>query len=523
MAIHKMKKVWEYIDGTLQEFRCCFSREATFQWFLVAVIGMMVRSDHHGVTSIVRELIIDPNKYTCLIHFFHSSGWTLEKLQKKWINIIQKSGNIFRLDGLIVLLGDGVKQAKEATRMPGVKKLRQESEDSSKSEYIRGHMFGGLGVLVGGLAKQFCLPLSLCLHDGVKTIQEWDNSEYKEDSHVSRLVREACKIAQTMNEQCLLLLDRYFLTQPALKSITEATEDNGGKSPVILITRPKDNYTAWFKPDPQPALAPEGGGTAGKAGKPKRGPKPKTDKESTAPKKEKPPLGEKVKIFDLFRTKAKEFTKTTLMLYGDCEEVGIFYANLFWGRDLFQELRFVFVNRDGDYSVFVSTALDMDPGRIVELYCYRFKIETFFRAFKQTMSGFGYHFWTRRMPAFNIFATVEAMEQKIQDVTAKVSKDSITTTLNAIEGFVMFACIAMGIIQLCSLRFTNEINHNENRWMRTNNKGIPAEETTMVNLRFALPYLFHKCQNLALVKAIKARQADKTTVDIFDEILDETA
>jgi len=226
---------------------------------------------------------------------------------------------------------------------------------------------------------------------------------------------------------------------------------------------------------------------------------------------------------DIFTLKAKEFTETNLTMYGNLEQASIYCVNLLWGRELYQELRFVFVNWNGTKSVFVSTALDMAPGRVVELYCYRFKIETFFRAFKQSMAGFGYHFWTRRLPVFSIFSTVEAMEQKIQEVAAKVSKDSIISTYHAIEGFVMFACIAMGLIQLCSLRFANEINSNEKRWTRTNNKGVPAEETTMVNLRFTLPFLFNKCQDLALVRAIKDRQAVEETQQIFDQVLEKLA
>ena len=159
MAIQKMKKMWRYINDILLQFRACFSREATYQWFLIVVVGLMTRSDHLGVSSIIRELLIDPKKYPSLIHFFHSTAWTLERLQGKWIDIIKNSGYLFRLQGFIVLIGDGVKQAKESRRMPGVKKLRQESEDSSKSEYIRGHFFGGIGVLVGSVAKLFCLPV----------------------------------------------------------------------------------------------------------------------------------------------------------------------------------------------------------------------------------------------------------------------------------------------------------------------------------------------------------------------------
>ena len=409
--------------------------------------------------------------------------------------------------------------------MPGVKKLHQESEDSSKSEYIRGHFFGGLGVLVGSLVKLFCLPLSMTLHDGNETILGWEGSEYKEDSHVKRLVSEACTIAQSLGETCLLLLDRFFLTQPALEAIKEAAERNGGIWPVILITRPKDNYTAWYKPDTQTAAAPGGdAGVNNKTKKNKRGRKPKANSTGDKPKKEKPPLGEKVKIMDIFRLKAEHFTKATFTLYGEREEVSYFCVNLLWGRELYQELRFVFViNFDDVKSVFVSTALDMDPQKIVEAYCFRFKIETFYRAFKQSMAGFGYHFWTRRLPSLDIFIKAEAMEQKIREVTAQISKDSIISTYHAIEGFVMFACIAMGIIQLCSLRFADIINRSECRWTRTNNKSVPTEETTMINLRFSLPTLFRKCDELALVRSIKARQTIEVIEQSFESDLSESA
>jgi len=60
---------------------------------------------------------------------------------------------LYRECGRAVLVGDRVKQAKEGRFMPGVKKLFQESEDSSKPEYIFGHMFGGLGILAGSLSK----------------------------------------------------------------------------------------------------------------------------------------------------------------------------------------------------------------------------------------------------------------------------------------------------------------------------------------------------------------------------------
>ena len=59
--------------------------------------------------------------------------------------------------------------------MPGVKRLHQESENSGKTEFIFGHMFGFIGVLVGNGDKLFCLPLSASLHDGDKLMRKWED------------------------------------------------------------------------------------------------------------------------------------------------------------------------------------------------------------------------------------------------------------------------------------------------------------------------------------------------------------
>lgn len=103
-----MIKIWIYINAILGEFRGCFTRKAAFAWFMIAVVGLMTRSDHLGVTSVMRKLLLDPNKYTCLIHFFHSSAWSLGPLQQKWLEIVKASGLACYIHGRIVLIGDGV-------------------------------------------------------------------------------------------------------------------------------------------------------------------------------------------------------------------------------------------------------------------------------------------------------------------------------------------------------------------------------------------------------------------------------
>ena len=166
----------KFIDTILIQFRSCFSRIAAFEWFVVTVVGLMVRSDHLGVTSIIRDLSLSSRLYESMIHFFHSSAWALESLQATWARIVCRTATLVTINGRIIFVGDGMNQGKEARHMPGVKKLYQDSENSSKGEYIFGHLFGAIGVLVGTSQKRFCLPLSMQLQAGIKTIFGWASS-----------------------------------------------------------------------------------------------------------------------------------------------------------------------------------------------------------------------------------------------------------------------------------------------------------------------------------------------------------
>lgn len=56
--------------------------------------------------------------------------------------------------------------------MPGVKKLHQDSEDSSKGEYIFGHLFGAVGAVISKSNRFFCIPLKINIQDGLQSAAE---------------------------------------------------------------------------------------------------------------------------------------------------------------------------------------------------------------------------------------------------------------------------------------------------------------------------------------------------------------
>jgi hypothetical protein len=72
--------MYKLIDNILTQFRSCFKRNSTFANFVIIVIGMLLRKEFRGVSSIVSSLRLKPQCYDDLIHFFRSTviffSWT---------------------------------------------------------------------------------------------------------------------------------------------------------------------------------------------------------------------------------------------------------------------------------------------------------------------------------------------------------------------------------------------------------------------------------------------------------------
>lgn len=163
------------IDEILHQFRICFKRKETFAWFVIIVVGILIRPDLRGISSIVGCLSLDPRYYESMLHFFRSQAFELGSLKRKWQDITLSNIDPVKIDGSIVMIGDHIKVAKEARHMPGVKKLHQDSENIGKAEYIFGHQFGMAGILADGKTMQ-CIPVDIELQDGTEEIDRLKES-----------------------------------------------------------------------------------------------------------------------------------------------------------------------------------------------------------------------------------------------------------------------------------------------------------------------------------------------------------
>lgn len=476
------------------DFRSCFSRKATFEWFIVIVIGLMVRTDSLGVTSVIRGLLLSVD-YMGLIGFFRSSAWKLETLTARWCGLVKQYAPLEIQGNAVVMVGDGVKKSKEGRRMPGVKRLHQESGNSSKAEYIWGHLFGGIGILAEKAGKSFCIPLALILHDGVKTIFGWkDKDEIKKDegtenttccgkgqdnerqsSHVIEMIILAGNLAREIRQNAILLLDRYFLSIAALLQL-EIHNANPDNPTIHIVTKAKDNCTAYHLPEI----------IAGKRGRPRK-------------------KGVTVKLFKLFESAADRFTSVNALLYGKPEDIRYYCLDLLWGKGLYKMLRFVLVEYGGMRTILVSTDLTLAPLAIIQLYGKRFGIELMFREMNQVVCSFGYRFWSKYMPKLNRFKK-KTDPDPLDRVSDPKAQKRIKLAVKAIEGFLFCSIVVTGLLQMVSLQFSGTSELSNLRYLRTRRNSVVSEATVADHLKRNIFWFLYHQPELPIVKIISSKQ-----------------
>ncbi|MFL1676656.1 hypothetical protein [Paenibacillus dendritiformis] len=214
----------------------------------------------------------------------------------------------------------------------------------------------------------------------------------------------------------------------------------------------------------------------------------------------------KYKLADLFQTRAVDFQTATVTIYGKEETVTFLCLDLLWGQGFYQELRFVLVRHGERLSILVSTDLALEATEIITLYGYRFKIECTFREMKQVIGAFGYRFWSSSIPKLNRYHR-KGESDPLEQVTDEQHRKRTRLTLQAIEGFVMCSCIAVGVVQLLALRFSGRTPALFFRYLRPPSKSIVSEATVVAYLRKSIFRLFAQNPHVALTEIIRSKQA----------------
>ncbi len=464
------------ISFILLSFRNCFSRGASFNWFVIVVMGFIVRLDHHGVTSIIRWLSLDVSCYNALLAFFRTSSWTMSGVQKKWLEIVLSRCPLPTIAGRLIMIGDGIKISKEAKKMPGVKRLHQESDNSGKSPYIYGHHFGVIGLLAGWLSKKaFCVPLCAELHEGAKDLRKLQNKpepvvKGREKLSVTTLMaRLAVETAINLGVHAVLVLDAYFAVGPVFLVLKDAV-DAEGRRLLHLVTRAKNNVVSYEDPPPK----------GGRRGPPRK-------------------YGDKLKLSTLFTERHEQFRETSIEIYNKRKTVLLLSLDLIW-KPVGEKLRFVLVMDGAERFVLMCSDVNLPPEDIVVAYGYRFKIEVTFKVLKHLMGAFSYHFRTRAWPKIG-----KDNKSDISNCLESYPRMLIEETMNAIEGFVNFGCIAVGILQTLSMTFHETIWDQYSGWLRTVTSTTPSEETVKLVIQEEFYYNSRSFKNTAIYRIIRSK------------------
>ncbi len=197
-----MRELYQRLEQIMVQFRPVFRRTATFEWFVLLLWGILLSRQAPAVTSYLNALGLGEGYYHQALHWFKSRAFSVDALCGSWGEWLKKHSAVHRLKGQRVYVGDGIKVGKEGRKMPGVKSLHQESEDVSKPEWIRGHYFSALGLLLSAEKALFATLIVLKVHDGIEEIEE--------DGTLTLVEKMALLCVKYIEKGSYVLLDAYY-------------------------------------------------------------------------------------------------------------------------------------------------------------------------------------------------------------------------------------------------------------------------------------------------------------------------
>ncbi|ASC71903.1 hypothetical protein XM38_028570 [Halomicronema hongdechloris C2206] len=452
---------WEQI---LCALRPVFKREKTFDWFVLLMWGVLLSTAPPAVTSYVNGLGLGERYYAQVLHWFHATAFSVEVLCAHWSNWLQAHPHCLRLRGQRVYIGDGIKVNKEGRRMPGVKQLHQESANVGKPEWIRGHYFSALGLLLGRGAALFVVPLRLQLHDGI---------EADELAQSPSLVDKMATLCVTLMESgSTAILDAYY----ASGKVLQAFRAQG----LHLITRVRLSTVAPAPSSPLPGQR--------QPGRPRK-------------------WGASVRLRELFAP-LEDCPQAAVWLYGRYVTVAYQCFELYWDSSDAPVLFVLTQLPGGKPFILLASDVTLSGPEVIEAYGWRFKIEVTFRTLVHLLGGFGYRFWLKAMTATPTWPQTLILAHLDEPLQHQVKRK-----VEAFERFLNLNAIVLGILQVLALEMPHDVWTHSPRWFRTRPKhGLPTAQFVQLALQHQWQHhLMESRQALLLAKLLAAKRLSPQT------------
>jgi hypothetical protein len=407
----------------------------------LALAGFSLRTDRAGVSSWIRALNLPGKAYPRLLHLCHSSALDIERLTTCWVRLVFTLFTPVQAAGMTVGVGDGLKAPKEGRKMPAVKKLHQASGNNSKPEYIFGHSFQAIGLLVTHALGAVCaVPISSRIHEGVV----FSNRDRR--TLLDKFVQLFLPLAAATERASLWVADAYYASAKVIRPLLRHGHH--------LLTRVKSAAVAYQQPPQR---------TPGQRGRPRR-------------------YGAKVPLKSLWERTA-DFVAAPSPVYGE-REVTIRYAvhDLLW-RPAGGWVRFVLLDHPvRGRLILLCTCLELQALDIIRLYGLRFKIEASFRQALHPLGTYAYHFWMKLM-----MPPPRTSGNQYLHRTDSAYRNSVRRKLAAYHRYVQLGCVAQGLLQYLALAHGPCVWAQFKGWLRTMNPhSVPSEAVVAQAMRDSL-------------------------------------
>jgi hypothetical protein len=364
-----------------------------------------------------------------------------------------------RVNGRLILVGDGIKVPKCGKKMPAVKLLHQESESNTKPEYIMGHSLQAVSVLVHAAKSVLAVPLAIRIHEGLV----WSNRDKR--TLLDKMI--ALLTIVDIQHPFYFVADAYYASQKIINGLLKQ-----GNHLVTRVRITAVAYTEYHHQGPK------------KIGRPRI-------------------YGEKVKLRKLFSNR-KAMEKAASPVYGE-ENVILQYrvCDLLW-RPVGRLVRFVVViHPTRGRCLLMSTDTSLGAIEIIRLYGLRFKIEHGFKQAVRVVGTFSYHFWMSKMKPLRRRNGNQYLHRETSDY-----REAIKRKIYAYHLFIHAGVVSQGLLQYLSATCPKLVWASFGSWLRTIRPGIaPSELVVATALRHSLPeFLLNTTQPNILAKFIVDRQ-----------------
>jgi hypothetical protein len=436
-------RLWIEWFRCVRQLRLSCSRARTFAWLILVLAALSTRLDLAGVTSFVRVLRFSPSAYRRLLHLFHSSALSLERLTALWVQLVLRVFSPYTAGPYLVCLADGVKAPKEGRKMPAVKSLHQSADSNSKPPFIMGHSFQAISLLVRSASGRVAaVPLTARIHEGLV----WSNRDRR--TLLDRLVALFLGLTELCDRKVLLVADAYYASGKVIRPLLRQGHH--------LLTRARINTVAYLPPDLDE--------------RPRRRGRPRI-------------YGAKVRLRDLIAERGL-FQAAPSPIPGESHTT-IQYCcfDLLW-RPVGHDVRFMVVKHPHrGVIILMTTDLDLDPLDAIVLYSYRFKIETGFRHAIHVLGSYAYHFWMEAMDPIRRRSGDQYLHMKSEEYRRGVRRK-----VQAYHAHVQIGCIAQGLLIHLAVNHGEQVWKQFRSWLRTMDPTRPPSELVVAySLRAALP------------------------------------